>query len=233
MPIVLGIDGTGSAIVPGAGRDREYDKAFANSFVKRLCSNGPGARGYLRGPVGLGGGLRAAVNGGYEWVKRKRNEGDTSDILLTGYSRGAAGVVMVAKKLKADGVPVKALLMFDCVDRYLFGDASVVPNNVEFVQHVIRDPLAKSRHSFGNDGMKYYPPTIYPAAYKFMCTHGGMGGCPWAKPSDKLWSDLIDEGALEQRYNATTAISYAKDARISGEVWAFCQTFMRRHGFVA
>ncbi len=233
MPIVIGIDGTGSAIIPGAGRDRDYDRDFANSFVKRICSTGGGTRGYLRGPVGLGGGLRSAVNGGYNFIKQKRNEGDSSDVLLTGYSRGAAGVIMIAKKLQGDNIPVKAMMLFDCVDRYLFGDASVIPQNVEIVKHVIRDPLAKSRHSFGNDGMRYHPPTVYPTIIKFMCTHGGMGGTPWVKPRDKMWTDLIDEGALEQPYNATTAISYQKDQDVSERIWSHCQIFMRDYGFVS
>lgn len=230
--ILLGIDGTGADIVPGSARDRRYDQAFANSFVRRLCTNGAGTRGYYRGPVGLGGGLRNAVVGGHNWVKRHKQENERADILLTGYSRGAAGVIMLAKRLKDDNINVKAMMLFDCVDRYMFGDASVVPNNVENVKHVIRDPKAKSRHSFGNDGMRYQHPTNYLTIIQYMCTHGGMGGTPWDKPRDKAWTDLIDEGALEQPYNATTAISYQQDRDVSARIWNDCQPFFRQYGFI-
>ena len=166
MPILAGIDGTGSDINPGAGRDQRYDAAFANSFVTKLCRNKNYA-GYWRGPVALGGGLVPAINGAVEYIEhRKRNE-PNEPVLLTGYSRGAAGVVVVAKKLQRKNIDVKAMLMFDCVDRHLFIDAEEIPNNVGFVMHVIRDPAGGSRGSFGNDGMRYNPPTVYPAAYKF------------------------------------------------------------------
>ena len=53
MPILAGIDGTGGDITPGAGRDQRYDKAFADSFVTRLCRNKAYA-GYWRAIDRLG-----------------------------------------------------------------------------------------------------------------------------------------------------------------------------------
>jgi hypothetical protein len=228
MGILVGIDGTGSAFVPGAGRDRDYDVAFANSFVRRICNGGgPNAR-YFRGPVALGGGLVAAINGGFAHIVQKRNAGVREPVLLTGYSRGAAGVVSLANKLKDANIPVRAILLFDCVDRHLFIDADVIPNNVGYVHHVIRDPASSSRESFGNDAMRYSPPTDYPAAYKFLCTHGGMGGCPWTPAVGQSMSDLINEGG----YDGATTITFQQDATVSAQVWAFCQSFIRAHGFM-
>ncbi len=229
MPIVIGIDGTGSAVTPGASRDRQYDIDFANSFVRKIANTGKPNSRYFRGPVALGGGLMDAINGGFNFIVSQRRAGVNEPILLTGYSRGAAGVVSLAGKLKREGIDVKALLLFDCVDRHLFIDAESIPNNVGFVHHVIRDPASKSRESFSNDGMRYSPPTVYPAAYTFMCTHGGMGGTPWTVPRGKLPTDLIDEGGVD----GMTTISYRQDAFVSQRVWNFCQPFMRDHGYIS
>lgn len=239
MPILVGIDGTGSEIVPGADRDKAYDVAFANSFVKRICRQSTTTK-YFRGPVALGGGMNDAIEGAVSFIKELNARMPNEPILLTGYSRGAAAVVIVAKKLKEANIKVRALLMFDCVDRYIGGDASVVPNNVEYVRHVIRDPAGRSRRSFGNDGMKYNPPTKYEPYTKHMCTHGGMGGTPWKKPDDKKGTDFIDEGALEAWvapgrnepvWTYTTYISYDRDVEVSKEVWAAVQNFLKTHKF--
>jgi hypothetical protein len=228
MGILVGINGTGSAFIPGASRDADYDVAFANSFVKRICDRGGPHTLYRRGPVALGGGLVGAINDGFSHIVAKRNAGVREPILLTGYSRGAAGVVSLAKKLKDARINVQALLLFDCVDRHLFIDAEVIPNNVGYVCHVIRDPASGSRESFGNDGMSYSPPTVYPAAYKFMCTHGGMGGCPWTPASGQAMTALINEGGVD----GMTNISFQQDATVSTQVWQFCQTFITTHGFM-
>ncbi len=228
MAIVVGIDGTGSAFLPGSGRDREYDIAFANSFVSRICRNGGPNKAYFRGPVALGGGLPEAISGGLQFIRSRRAAGVREPIVLTGYSRGAAGVVSMAARLQRERIDVRALLLFDCVDRHLAIDAEVIPNNVGFVQHVIRDPRSGSRESFGNDGMRYQAPTVFPAAYTFMCTHGGMGGCPWTPGPGQRLTDRIDEGGTD----GMTNITFAQDAQVSTQVWNYCLPFMRTHGFI-
>ena len=227
MPILVGIDGTGAAIFPGPKRDRKYDVNFANSFVRRLCDTGNANSLYLRGPVALGGGLVDAIKTGSRFIQNRRQSGVSEPVLLTGYSRGAAGVIVLARRLKRKSIQVRAMLLFDCVDRHLFIDAEVIPNNVEYVQHVVRDPKASSRGSFGNDGMKYSPPTVYPAAFAFMCTHGAMGGTPWVPKEGQSPSDIINEGGIDGK----TQITFEEDARVSKLVWAFCQEFICTHGF--
>jgi hypothetical protein len=232
MPILVGIDGTGGGVSPGAARDRSYDIDFANSFVSKLCKNKPNAQ-YNRGPVTFGGGLDVAIREGMKFIEKKRGEmGNDEPILLVGYSRGALGVMVIAQRLQRQNINVRAAVLFDCVDRHGDYDAEVVPNNIEHLFHVIRDPAAKSRHSFGNDAMSYRKPTIYYGPTMFMCTHGGMGGTPWQKPFDKKITDLIDEGFSEQWFNDTTAISYQQDAKVSKDVWNYCQPFMRKHKFI-
>jgi hypothetical protein len=193
-----------------------------------LCRTGNPDIKYFRGPVTFGGGLVEAVSKGYDFVVARKAANPAEPVLLTGYSRGAAGAVAIAEKLRRSSINVKALLLFDCVDRHVVIDVEVIPNNVGYVMHVIRDPKSESRESFSNDGMRYNPPTIYPAAYKFLCTHGGMGGTPWQRGAGQSLSDFIDEGFPD----GMTKITYAEDARVSAQVWAFVQPFCRTHGFL-
>lgn len=235
MPILVGIDGTGSAVIPGKSRDAEYDIAFQKSFVKTICNAGGPHALYERGPVALGGGLMNAITNGFNHVVNKRKMVPGSPVLLTGYSRGAAGVVSLAKRLKDKNIQVQALLLFDCVDRHVGIDASVIPDNVENVLHVVRDPDSSSRESFGNDGLRYFPgKTNYWSATKFMCTHGAMGGCPWVPDYDKgeKYSDFINEGFGAGSYDGATKITFAMDAAASQRVWQFCQTFIKTFKFM-
>jgi hypothetical protein len=239
MAILVGIDGTGSEVSPGEERNAAYDAAFANSFVRQICE-GKANSLYLRGPVALGGGLLDAISAGVSFIQTKRQQLPDEPILLTGYSRGAAGAVVIAKRLQRLDIPVRALMMFDCVDRHAGLDAEVVPNNVEHVNHVIRNPSGRSRATFGNDGMRFRPPTNYPYAMMYMCTHGGMGGTPWEVPEGQSDSDFIDEGSLEAWtspvrrepvWTYATFITYAQDASVSQSIWSDVQPFLATNHF--
>src|SRR5690242_10103719 len=118
MPILVGIDGTGGGSAPTSARDATYDQEFANSFVNRICKGKLRAK-YMRGPVTLGGGLLAAIEMGVAHVVAQRKVAPREPVLLTGYSRGATGVVVIAKRLKTLNIRVQALLLFDCVDRHI------------------------------------------------------------------------------------------------------------------
>jgi hypothetical protein len=148
---------------------------------------------------------------------------------------------VIAKELKNLGINVKALMMFDCVDRHAAYDAETIPNNVENVMHVIRDPAARSRMTFGNDGMTYISPTNYLPIRKFKCTHGGMGGCPWKVPDGGDPNDLVDEGSGEALFSPvrngpvweyTTNVSYAEDKAVSKIVRQHVDSFLRQYGFI-
>jgi hypothetical protein len=229
--ILVGIDGTGSRVVPGASRNAKYDADFTNSHVRKLCNLHGGATLYLRGPVMLGGGLVEAINSGVNFIRGITSRaGASHDVLLTGYSRGAAGAVAIATRLGRLNIDVKAIMLFDCVDRHVAVDAEVIPRNVGFVRHVIRHPGSSSRESFSNDGLRYFPPTVYPHAYQFMCTHGGMGGMPWTPDTaaGQTMNDLIDEGG----YDGMTNITFAQDAAGSKRVWNSCLDFFSTHRFL-
>jgi hypothetical protein len=190
---------------------------------------------------------------------RRNNE----PILLTGYSRGAAGVVQIANMLKHQGlgssnqlglpnVRVKAMLLFDCVDRHLGVDATLVPDNVENVLHVVRADATRSRGSFGHAAMKPQSQlrTRYPTPTTFHCTHAGMGGVPWTVPVVQSPGQLTLGGRIPPRQGpavgrrndfivesfpdgmiVTTTVTYAQDAEVSAEVWKFVQPYILQHGF--
>lgn len=247
MPILVGIDGTGDAIAPGKKRDADYDLAFKDSFVSRICAGKAHAL-YQRGPVMLGGGLLHAIETGVAFIVEKHKYLPKEPVLLTGYSRGATGVVAIAKRLKKRNINVRAMMLFDCVDRHVAVDAYEVPNNVEYVNHVMRDPAARSRMTFSNDALAYSHPTVYLQPKHYLCTHGGMGGMPWRLEDGKGPNDYIDEGFMEavgsappwqllfggipwQTITYRTNVTYANDARISKTVWRDVQPFLRKHNF--
>ena len=226
MSILVGIDGTGDEFTPSQSRDTRYDVTFANSFVRRICNRAAANTRYIRGPVALGGGLLNAVNDGFNFIQASRQSGANEPILLTGYSRGAAGIVDIAARLQRQRVEVKAMLLFDCVDRHVAIDATTITSNVRHVLHVTRAPESGSRASFGNAGRNYDQSTEYSEAI-FHCTHGAMGGMPYPVPPGGSPNDYIVEGLPDGKTNTT----YAQDALGSDRVWYYVQPFMSRHGF--
>lgn len=242
MPIIVGIDGTGGgSSYDTAERNAQYDRDFANSFVRTIAFGKPNGK-YLRGPIGPGGGLPEAIQEGLNFIRAKRLQLPSEPILLTGYSRGALGVAVIASELQKQAINVRALMMFDCVDRHVAYDCDTITNNVENVCHVIRDPLARSRMTFGNSGLLSNPPTNYiKPIKKFMCTHGGMGGTPWTVPAGGSPTDFVDEGAGEAWFSPDrhepvweyhTNVTYAQDAFVSKQVWAHVKGFLSQHGFI-
>jgi hypothetical protein len=248
MPIIVGIDGSSDDWFPettimgvtiiGAGRNNKYDKDFKDSFVSRICRKRPEPnKKYLRGPVQLGGGLVSAISDATDFVI-ERFQVNKEPVLLTGYSRGAAGAVCVAKKLRERNIYVKAMLLFDCVDRHLFVDAAVIPDNVENVHHVRRDPTTNSRNFFSNDGRIFAGMKGKYTEESYFCTHGAMGGVPWKPEPGQRMSDFVDEG-IESKilawqgldWKGRTNVRFEQDARFSKLVWREVKPFMLKHGF--
>ncbi len=250
MAIIVGIDGTDGWWVNGPWRDKSYDENFKNSFVRKIAyGKGPNSK-YERGPLTHGGNLDNSVSACYQFILQKIASGVYDPILLTGYSRGAAGVVEVAKYLNRVRVPiaVEAMMLFDCVDRHVTFNTDTVPPNVKNVLHVMRDPAAQSREGFGNSGTKHFAATKYEPLKKFMCTHGGMGGCPWKPGKGQKQSDYIDEGMGVPRLTGVistpmgvspkfegdgmTKVTFQQDAAISTTVWTYAVPYLQRHGFI-
>jgi len=164
---------------------------------------------------------------GQNFILSKRRAAVNEPILLTGYSRGAAGVIDIAARLQRQKIDVKAMLLFDCVDRHVAIDATFIPTNVRHVLHVMRAPESGSRASFGNSGTHHAASTEYSAAI-FYCTHAGMGGVPWPVPAGRSRDDFVDEGYPDGRTNTT----YAQDALGSSRVWSYVGPFIAKHGFL-
>ena len=240
MTVLVGIDGTGPV------SDREYARDFRGSFVRYICNHfpTPPRAHYIPGPRDSHWDLHAGstttdlAEEGYYFARSRRGD---EDILLTGYSRGAAAVVAVAMELHEARIPVAAMMLFDCVDRNPTLNTRIIPPNVAEVIHVTRDPRAESRESFSNSGTHASSPTIYngvrqTAAFsrgtrvRFMGTHGAMGGVPWH------WS--LRGGEIGGRYvyegdpDGVTTITYAEDLACSTRVWNFVRGSLRHLGFI-
>ena len=240
MSILVGIDGTSDDFFPYGDHNERYDDAFVNSFVRKLCDEPPAAnKKYLRGPLATGGGALQAANQGLEFILAQHRADATVPILLTGYSRGGAGVIFIATRLKQQNIDVEAMLLFDCVDRFSVPhsrpgvgneniDATVIPNNVGDVLHVLRSPESGSRINFGNSGRQSSPPTRYKEAF-FTCTHAGIGGVPWQVPAGQSANDVIEEGW--PFFGGKTNVTYTQDAWGSSRVWSYVGPFIREHGF--
>ena len=233
VAILVGIDGTDGWIanVPFL-RNLDYDTKFSGSWVRMICRDrdGPNTR-YFRGPVAQGAGLVDAMVQARMFIRTRQNQGVDEPIILTGYSRGAAAVVAVAKWL--GDIPVEALMLFDCVDRHVYVDSSVIPNNVQNVLHVRRHPQTESRISFGSSGTKVASvETNYDQRF-FMCTHGGMGGCPWELTAQGKKNGLTRNSRIREGFPDyhTTRVTFAKDKEISTQVFLSCLPFMRQYGF--
>jgi hypothetical protein len=240
MSILVGIDGTSGEFFPDSGHDQRYDDEFANSFVRKLCDETPGpTKKYLRGPLALGRGQVQAADEGLNFILARRGADVNEPILLTGYSRGAATVIFIATRLQEEKIDVKAMLFFDCVDRFSVPnsrptlgneniDARRIPNNVGNVLHVMRPPESGSREQFKNSGRQSSPPTRYKEAF-FTCTHGAMGGTPWPVPAGQLPTDFIKEGFTF--FGGKTNVTYFQDAWMASRVWSYVGPFIREHGF--
>lgn len=228
MPIIVGIDGTGGDPVPGFGRNSRYDRDFARSFVRRICFNHGANAQYNRGPLVLGGGLHAAVAAGKSFIETKRREMGTAEpILLTGFSRGGLGVLIIARDLQRQNIPVEAMLLFDAIDMYAFASVETVPTNVRNVFHARSRSDAGSRQNWRKKdcGGNPHNAQVNYTERAFRCTHGAMGGTPQHNASKP--NEFIDELG-----SGKTNVTYHDNPIISEQVWAAVQPFIQTHHFM-
>ena len=92
MAIIVGIDGTDDSVYDGAERDQRYDRNFANSFVRKIALGRGVDSLYERGPLMHGGNLDLSIAKAKRHIMTQIQRGSRGPVLLTGYSRGAAGV---------------------------------------------------------------------------------------------------------------------------------------------
>jgi pimeloyl-ACP methyl ester carboxylesterase len=107
------IDGTG----PDASSDYIADmrRGFCWSLDQR---NGP-ASVYLRGPTELGLQTWEIADLMHAQVRADLKRQPDMEIVLAGHSRGGSAVIYLARKLQKEGVPVRAMVLFDAVRRAL------------------------------------------------------------------------------------------------------------------
>jgi dienelactone hydrolase len=190
VDIVYGIDGT------GPNNDSVYRYDFKDSFVRHLCTYWPTTEAeYVRGPTieGLGTGPKAvaATRRIVDLVKKHRGLGHPVRVILTGYSRGGASVVRVARNLRGFSINVDALILFDAVDRSLVIGTDRIPGNVKVAIHARRDPLAMSRQSFSNTATTYELGVDYREKF-FFGTHGAVGGARWKEAGKTGYVHEVD-----------------------------------------
>jgi hypothetical protein len=142
------IDGTGEFFddpgVLGSGYKLEMKDSFCNRLYNRL---GPRDSKYMRGPS-LSGIETKAIAFQLAALVSIRDAGNWSmddtepeAIYICGYSRGGAAAIIAAQYLNLRSRPIKAMFLFDAVDRTIFDwDAATIPGNVKRVYHARRDP---------------------------------------------------------------------------------------------
>ena len=152
--------------------------------VKRMQGLGFHAQKYFAGTQDsvTGASSSGIIDEAVAWIVRAwdgaKKEADKK-VFLGGFSRGSAGMLVVAHRLEKQDIPVQEMYLFDAVDRSFWMDNSQtkkVPANVNKAFHALRDPKAGSRKSFGNCGLVGTNNNLEKAY--FMTTHGGVGGWP-------------------------------------------------------
>jgi hypothetical protein len=152
----------------------------------------------------------------YDEAIAARELDDKLRLVLIGYSRGGAAVIHAAQLLK-EKAQVDAMFLFDAVDRSLGVETDRIPSNVRLVRHARRDPWSRSRLYFGNCGTQWDKSrTDYETAV-FRCTHGALGGTPWARPDDRTDDDFVHENRVR------TGVTFAQDAAGAELVWKWMQ----------
>lgn len=225
--IIAGVDGTGDA------NDANYRAEMANSYVNVLVRRAlaRGAKGaYNRGPSLLGNETGPLGAWAHNTIRNNMQGVSDPKIVLTGYSRGGASAITAAQLLGLRGVAVDVLALFDAVDRSVTAMAETIPPNVKKVFHVRRAFRAASRPYFGNCGTRFFRLTTSYTQEYFLCTHGGVGGCPWwnspTRPATVRLSDLIYEDGIP------TAVTYQQDLAGAAAAWTWMAPKLALEGII-
>jgi hypothetical protein len=181
--VILIVDGT------GPDSDADYRVAMANSFCSQIFRATPDST-YWRGPTLSGRQVSAIADEVAAAAQARRQRSPTEPIILVAYSRGGCTVIIAARRLKALGIRVESMFLFDAVDMQTseLRLSQVISDNVRFVAHArsardfgfwAHNPIA-SRWYFLNTGRWLSGTGVY-RERSFTGTHGAVGGCPWAE----------------------------------------------------
>lgn len=183
--MILIVDGT------GPDSDSEYRVTMANSFCSQIYRATPDSA-YWRGPTLAGRQVSDIADNVVATAQARRQRSSTEPIILVGYSRGGCTVIIAARRLKALGVDVESMFLFDAVDMQTsdLRLSQVITDNVRFVAHArsardfgfwAHNPIA-SRWYFLNTGRWLSGTGVY-RERSFTGTHGAVGGCAWSDVS--------------------------------------------------
>jgi hypothetical protein len=174
MPILAGIDGTGSREWLEKDGSNSHVYQFVQDFDTRThlkqYFHGPGTTGLEVGPI---------VDMVCRFVKFALELSPDKDVSLIGHSRGGLIAILAAKRLD---MTIRFLGLYDAVDMALGPDAIEIPTNVQMAFHARRHPSVHSRVYFGNTGTRHAldkDPNGLDCHYLeefFRTTHGGIGG---------------------------------------------------------
>jgi hypothetical protein len=184
------------AVIDGTGEwsNDAYNKSMKNSFLNQIISESNiYPKKYFRGPSVLGLESAPIVVEVLNWIRQNLNNGYPPVLYLAGYSRGGAIAIDIANEIKSLvkyrfdvfnskwrdlNANIKCLALFDAVSRtYL--DTDIIPDNVKYACHAVRNSVTGSRRSFSNTGLQHQiAGNLEPLKY-FDCTHAAMGGVPW------------------------------------------------------
>jgi hypothetical protein len=242
--MLVAVDGT------GPWSNKEYAETMKDSFVRRIWQQCPESkRLYYRGPSLLGVESGPTAWAAYSEIKGAY-EADKANfkLYLTGYSRGGAIVIAIARLIQKLGIEVECMALFDAVDRSPLVEVDRIADNVKMTYHALRDPKNESRWYFGNCGLTAkYPKKLVKKV--FNSTHAGLGGMPWTgdHPSKKIpnpsfnASKWINENRFLWARTGTLPpesqleiplITEQEDRRNSQEVKSWMWNNMIQHGMI-
>lgn len=199
------IDGTG----PGNWTEYIGPHWFQHSFCRQIyegmedASDDYSAR-YQQGPTWDGFSTEWLGGHSADYIEDLYKTKGCRDIILAGYSRGAAAQVEAAQWLNKKGITVKALFLFDPVGWYPFEHCDEIPDGVENVFIARRDLNNKRlcdkypdqmRASYGETSKSYnlrYKGRLRVNDANFPGSHGALGGTGWANmPEDAICQNLV------------------------------------------
>lgn len=242
--MLVAVDGTGPFF------DREYAETMKESFVRKIWQQCPESLClYFRGPSLLGLESGPTALNAYSRIKSEYEANKSNfKLYLTGYSRGGAIAIAIARLVKKEGIDVECMALFDAVDRSPLIDVDQIPDNVKITYHAVRDSRNESRWYFGNVGLRAKNADSLQKKV-FNSTHAGLGGLPWTgdHPTKKIPNPNFNAGKWIQDNRFLWArtgtlppesqieiplITEEVDRRNSQEVKAWMWANINRHGMI-
>lgn len=144
----------------------------------------------------------------------RKNMPEYKGIVLCGHSRGAASVIVAARRLMFMGIGVDLLVLLDPVNCTPSPESHFIPSNVKHVIKPMRHPSTWSRPTWGNCGAVWNPITTSCDWQFFKGTHGAMGGQEWLTANAQGY---IHEFAEPMR----TTVTLDADRIARADVWNY------------